>query len=108
MEPIYAKCNKSCGHRFFVKHFKLDKLHDTIQKTYYTCPNCNREYVCFYTDEPIRKLQAKMRELQRKIKWASGDTFEQLKQDEAELKHFIAQCMSGVKREVEHEQQQTL
>jgi len=105
MEPIYAKCNKSCGHRFYVEHFKIDKLHNTIQKTYFSCPNCGREYVCFYTDESIRKLQAKMRELHRKMKWADANKLERLKQDEAQLKDTIAQSMSSVKREVDQHEQ---
>lgn len=105
MEPIYAKCNKSCGHRFFVEHFKVDKLHDTIQKTYYTCPNCGREYVCFYTDEPIRKLQAKMRELHRKMKWVDRDKLEQIKNEETQLRGFIAHCMARIKEEVEQYEQ---
>ncbi|MCY9549438.1 hypothetical protein [Lysinibacillus xylanilyticus] len=25
-ESIYTKCNKSCGHRFYIKHFKVDKI----------------------------------------------------------------------------------
>lgn len=105
MEPIYAKCNKSCGHKFYVQHFKLDKLDNKVEKTYFNCPNCGREYVCFYTDESIRKLQAKMRELHRKMKWADADRLKQLTQDEAQLKDFIAHCMANVKREVElHEQ----
>jgi len=105
MEPIYAKCNKSCGHRFYVKHFKVDKLHNKVQKTYFNCPNCGREYVCFYTDELIRKHQAKMRELHRKMKWASSDKLQQLIKDEAQLKDIIAQSMARVKQEVEQHEQ---
>ncbi len=101
MEPIIAKCNKSCGHRFYVQHFKLDKLNNKVEKTYFNCPNCGREYVCFYTDESTRKLQAKMRELHRKMKWTDGHKLDQLKQDEAQLKDTIAQSMDRVKQEVE-------
>ena len=101
MEPIYAKCNKSCGHRFYVEHFKIDKLDNNVQKTYFNCPNCGREYVCFYTDESTRKLQAKMRELHRKMKWADAKELEQLMQTVAQLKDTIAQAMARVKQEVE-------
>ncbi|MCL1702511.1 hypothetical protein MWJ95_19060 [Lysinibacillus sp. Bpr_S20] len=73
MEPIYARCDKSCGHNFYVQHFKEDKLHNTIEKTYFNCPNCGQEYVCFYTDEEVRKLQKRQRELQRKLKWMTDD-----------------------------------
>ncbi|MCL1698204.1 hypothetical protein [Lysinibacillus sp. BPa_S21] len=73
MEPIYARCDKSCGHNFYVQHFKEDKLHNTIEKTYFNCPNCGQEYVCFYTDEEVRKLLKRQRELQRKLKWMTDD-----------------------------------
>lgn len=105
MKPIYAKCNKSCGHRFYVEHFKTDKLDNKVEKTYFNCPNCGREYVCFYTDESIRKLQAKMRELHRKMKWADADRLKQLVKDEAQLRDTIAQGMASVKREVEQHEQ---
>lgn len=105
MKPIYAKCNKSCGHRFYVEHFKIDKLDNKVEKTYFNCPNCGREYVCFYTDESTRKLQAKMRELHRKMKWADADKLKQLVQEETQLKNFIAHCMASVKREVEQHEQ---
>lgn len=105
MEPIYVKCNKSCGHRFYVEHFKLDKLDNKVEKTYFNCPNCGREYVCFYTDESTRKLQAKMRELNRKMKWADADRLKQLIQEETLLKDFIAHSMTSVKREVEQHEQ---
>jgi len=32
---------------FYVKHFKLDKLNNNIEKTYFNCANGNRKYVCF-------------------------------------------------------------
>lgn len=105
MEPIYAKCNKSCGHRFYVKHFKLDKLHNNIEKTYFNCPNCSREYVCFYTNESTRKLQSKMRELHRKMKWADANKLELLKQEETKLRDSIAHSMANVKSEVEQYEQ---
>lgn len=108
MKPIYAKCNKSCGHRFYVEHFKLDKLNNKVEKTYFNCPNCGHEYVCFYTDESTRKLQAKMRELHRKMKWADSHKLDQLRQDEAQLRQdeaqlraTIAQGMARVKQGVE-------
>ncbi len=98
MEPIYAKCNKSCGHKFYVQHFKKDKLQPTIEKTYFTCPNCGREYICFYTDDYIRNLQSRIRELFRQMKWASSDELERLKQEESNLKEEIIHSMSEVRK----------
>lgn len=101
MEPIHMICDKSCGQNVYVKHLKVAKLHNSIEKTYFNCPNCSQEYVCFYTDKSIRKLQSKMRELHRKMKWAKGDELEPLVQEETKLKQSIANDMASVKREVE-------
>ncbi|MGE7910826.1 hypothetical protein [Lysinibacillus xylanilyticus] len=101
MEPIYAKCNKSCGHKFYVQHFKKDKLQDAIEKTYFTCPNCGREYVCFYTDDHTRKLQAALRELHREMKWIEKDELEGLKRKESDLKQLISNGMASAKKLIE-------
>ncbi|MFC9541650.1 hypothetical protein ACFTQ7_17495 [Lysinibacillus sp. NPDC056959] len=101
MEPIYAKCNKSCGHKFYVQHFKKDKLKDAIEKTYFTCPNCGREYVCFYTDDYTRKLQATLRELHREMKWIEKDEIVGLKRKESDLKQLISNGMASVRKLIE-------
>ncbi|MFJ7951283.1 hypothetical protein ACIQZG_07120 [Lysinibacillus sp. NPDC096418] len=101
MDPIYAKCNKSCGHKFYVSYFKKEQLHKSIEKTYFNCPNCGREYVCFYTDESTRKSQSKMRELHREMKWADGDQMEKLRQEEVYLKDIITHNMVCIRREIE-------
>lgn len=97
MESIFAKCNKSCGHRWHVKHFASTKLSGTVEKVSFTCPNCQHEYVGYYTDEHVRKLQAKMRELQRRMKWASGEELQQLVQQSTDVKATIAQSMDKLK-----------
>ena len=106
MEPIYAKCNKSCGQSIHVRHLKTDKLHSTIEKTYFNCPNCGREYVCFYTDEQVRKLQKKQREVQRKLKWQDG-TVEGVKLagELAKLRADTKQCMDELKQVMQQHEQ---
>ena len=77
---------------------KTSKLHDGIEKTYFNCPHCQYEYLCFYTDKDIRKSQSKMRALHRKMKWADDAQLIQLKKEEATLKDSIADCMSNLKQ----------
>lgn len=106
MEPIYAKCNKSCGHSFCVQHVKVDKLDSTIEKTYFNCPNCGREYVCFYTDEQVRKLQKKQREVQRKLKWEDGTPKgTELSEELAKLRTDTKQRMDELKQEMQQHEQ---
>ena len=102
MESILAKCNKSCGHSFHVKHLKTDKLHSTIEKTYFNCPNCGREYVCFYTDATVRKLQAKVREIRRKLKWEEDTTEGKgMREEIVKLQEEAKQHMDAIKRATE-------
>lgn len=104
MEPIYARCDKSCNQSFYVKHFKEDKLHNTIEKTYFNCPNCGQEYVCFYTDEEARKLQKKQRELQRKLKWVSDAVeVKELLTELDKLRAATKERMDAIKQEVEQQ-----
>lgn len=104
MGPIYAKCNKSCGHRWYVKHFANTKLSGTVEKISFTCPNCKREYVGYYTDQHVRELQGKMRELLRRMKWADGEELQQLVQQTTNLKATIKQCMDKLKERYNEQQ----
>ncbi len=64
-KPILAKCDGKggCGKEFRVTKLELDKLNGGIEKTYFCCPRCNKEYIAFYTDRNIRRKQAKIRTL---------------------------------------------
>jgi len=57
---MLTKCNH-CQHEFQVDGFTIEDMPDGIEKTYFECPYCKREYVAFYTDPEIRELQSKIR-----------------------------------------------
>ncbi|MBX8944825.1 MULTISPECIES: hypothetical protein [Lysinibacillus] len=101
MEVIYAKCNKSCGYKFYVQSFKNVRLSHTIEKNYFTCPNCGREYVCFYTDDNVRKLQAELRKLYLEMRRVNGFQYRKLKKIESALKQSIFNSMTDIKNMVE-------
>lgn len=61
-----AICNKGCQKEFIVSEFKTEKLEGGIEKTFFTCPHCLFEYVSFYTNAEIRKLQEKIRKVLKK------------------------------------------
>lgn len=95
---IYAKCNKSCGHKWHVAHFNKDKLPGGVEKTYFTCPNCQRDYVCFYTDEHVRQLLKKVREIDRQLKWKAGtDEYQTLVSMQISLREEIKKHMNELK-----------
>ncbi|MEC1304323.1 hypothetical protein [Lysinibacillus capsici] len=101
MEAIYAKCNKSCGYKFYVQSFKKEIMNHTIEKNYFTCPNCGKEYVCFYTDDSIRKLQAELRKLYLEMRRVNGFQYGKLKKIESALKQSIFNSMTDIKNTVE-------
>jgi len=61
MKPTIVTCNEGCNKQFELSEMSSVKLDDGIEKTYFTCLHCRHEYVAFYTDAVIRKLQEKIR-----------------------------------------------
>ena len=54
-----------CQKEFKITGFEIEKLEsdDDIEKTYFHCPHCGKEYLCFYTDRSIREKQKKIRKM---------------------------------------------
>ncbi|EJW14234.1 hypothetical protein PAV_15c00230 [Paenibacillus alvei DSM 29] len=44
-----------------------------IEKIYLTCTHCGKEYVAFYSDDEVKKLQQKVRNIQRQFANPSAD-----------------------------------
>lgn len=57
IKPLPAICDAGCEEQFEVTEFNIIKMDEGIEKTYFTCPHCEHEYLVFYTDAEIRKLQ---------------------------------------------------
>lgn len=58
------KCD-FCGKTFKIKKLKTKWLDDNIQRIYFVCPYCKKEYTSFYKDKRIRKNIKKIDDLQR-------------------------------------------
>lgn len=52
------QCNDGCMEAFVLNKFSKVQLADGVEKTYFTCQNCGKEYVVMYTDAAIRVLQS--------------------------------------------------
>jgi len=83
---MLVKCDGTggCGKEFRITGFNLDKMSNDIEKTYFKCPYCNKEYIAFYTDKSIRKKQKKIRKLTdlksiEKLKQEIGKDMDNLK-----------------------------
>lgn len=71
-DSMLVKCDggNSCGGEFTITGFEVKKLENDIEKTYFKCPYCDKEFIAFYTNSMIRKKQEKMRKLQEQNKRA--------------------------------------
>ncbi|MBG9734560.1 hypothetical protein ABD86_04105 [Paenibacillus alvei] len=67
MSGIKAACDAGCKEQFTVTEFKHMDIGKGIEKTYFTCPHCGHEYVTFYADDEVRKLQQKIRNTQKRF-----------------------------------------
>ncbi len=93
MTVIKAICNEGCGQQFEITDMPTIQLDDDIEKTYFTCPHCQHEYVAFYTDEEIRKLQVRIRRIQRR--------FADVAKKEAAMREQIKEKMDALRKRMD-------
>ncbi|WP_055108970.1 hypothetical protein [Paenibacillus ihumii] len=93
-------CDAGCQKAFEVESFKTIKLEDGIDKLCFECPHCQREYVAFYRDAEIRKLQERIRRVQRRFS-DPNDNHEDANRKEAELQAKIKEKMDALRAEIE-------
>lgn len=60
-----VRCDK-CEKDFDIR-LKTTSMRRGIKRVYFRCPYCKEEYTAYYTDTKIRKRQAEMRRLAKKI-----------------------------------------
>lgn len=63
IDSILAKCDgeNGCGEEFRIARLTVDNLRDGVEKSYFRCPHCDKEYLLFYTDKEIRRKQKAIR-----------------------------------------------
>src|SRR5690606_9663924 len=71
-KSILTKCN-FCYSDFYIRKFKTRKLRDEIERTYFDCPHCGREYTAYYTNESIRTKQRRMRDMRDELSKTTDD-----------------------------------
>jgi transcription elongation factor Elf1 len=67
--PVKAKCD-SCDNDFEVE-MKTESIGETVEKNFFTCSHCDKEYVSYYMDQSIRKKQSDLKMLWRNIRSAT-------------------------------------
>ncbi len=65
MKELLVTCDAKdgCKKEFDLDRFEVEKLGNGIEKTYFKCPHCGKEYIAFYTDKDIRMKQFRIRKL---------------------------------------------
>lgn len=58
-------CNgdKGCNKQFNLDNLEVEYLDNGVEKNYFKCPNCGKEFVAFYTDKDIRNKQQKIKKI---------------------------------------------
>ncbi|MFL0197286.1 hypothetical protein ACJDU8_17225 [Clostridium sp. WILCCON 0269] len=59
-------CCDKCNKNFKIKKLKTKWIDDNVQRTYFTCPYCKKEYTSFYKDKRIIKNLKEIEELQKR------------------------------------------
>lgn len=95
-----TNCDAGCQKSFEFEDFSTDKLGGGIEKVYFVCPHCDKEYVAFYTDDEIRKLQTRIRRVQRRFS-DPNDNHEDAAKKEADLKQQIKEKMGVLRVKIE-------
>ncbi|WP_342477793.1 hypothetical protein NYE24_00610 [Paenibacillus sp. FSL H7-0350] len=94
-----AICNEGCGEQFEVKGFDTASLPGAIEKTFFTCPHCQHEYIAFYTDPEVRQLQDKIRRIQSQLQNPQANQaviLKKIKQTQAAIKAGMDRVRAAV------------
>jgi predicted RNA-binding Zn-ribbon protein involved in translation (DUF1610 family) len=65
-EIINAFCDKGCKEIFTLdveEGIKTENIIADVEKVYFICPNCGCEYLIYYLNNEIKKLQRRQRKL---------------------------------------------
>ncbi|AZS16465.1 hypothetical protein [Paenibacillus lutimineralis] len=95
-----AFCDASCQQSFELEDFQTVRIGDGVDKVYFVCPHCKQEYVAFYTNPEIRKLQAKIRNVLGRTVDPRASLTEAIKQ-EKKIQKQIAKIKSEIKEKMD-------
>lgn len=90
-----------CGHEQKFKP-KTEPLDDGVERVCLECGDCGKEYPSHYTDEEIRKLQARQRKIKRTIGKYKGNRYSRMYEEYEMNKIKIKAKMEGLKAMVEY------
>jgi len=88
----------------FIMNIETEELGDSVERIYFRCTHCNKEYTSYYTDTLIRIKQNKIKNIQDKYNKVRGKDIKQankfIKQYE-KLKKEIGKDMDNLRKKIE-------
>jgi len=97
---ITTVCDAGCKEQFTIHNLQQEHLSDGVEKSFFTCPHCQHEYVAFYTDAEIRELQEQVQKVQRRYANPKCNVKAAIKQ-ESKLKQQIKAKMDALRARIE-------
>lgn len=89
-----------CNREFKIK-IRTQKIRDDIERVYFTCPKCKKEYTAYYTNDKIKDLQEQIRNLRGAYNKLRGRNFKngyKKLQEITKLQNKIEKEMDMLKR----------
>jgi transcription elongation factor Elf1 len=97
--PVKARCD-SCDNDFEIE-MKTEQLGETVEKNFFTCSHCGKEYVSYYMDQNIRKKQSDLKMLWRNIRSASTPkNYNKLQKKIEELQNEIKEELKRLRESI--------
>lgn len=97
MKPIHSKCDE-CNHEWYIQSFDVEEIDEGVTKTSFTCPSCKREYLVYYADAQVRKLQAQIRKQQQATFTSTGAKLQRTQLNINMLRGQITNRMNMLKK----------
>ncbi|MEK5038920.1 hypothetical protein [Sporosarcina sp. FSL K6-3457] len=96
-KPVVTHCDAGCKKEFTITKIRTRKVKGGVEKNYFRCPHCKREYITFYASAETLQLQKEMRKLHVSMRGKSGAGLNELIQSETALKALIKRSMDDAR-----------
>lgn len=97
--PVKARCD-SCNNDFEIE-MKTESIGETIEKNFFTCSHCGKEYVSYYMDQSIRKKQSDLKMHWRNIRTATtAKNYNKLQKKIEELEKEIKEDLKRLRESI--------
>lgn len=79
------------------------KMKDGVELVYLVCEKCKEQYTAYYTDKPIRDLQARQRRIANRMSRKRMEEYQELYSEYQNNKQRLTIMMFELRRRMEQE-----